>query len=85
VVSAEEGGRGVIVACACCGGDGVLVHEIGFDRTTGAVMELVERCVGCDGTGGEWIEGEPLDEDALDGAFPKKGLEEAAELERERR
>jgi hypothetical protein len=38
------------------------VHEIGFDRTTGAVMEMIERCPACDGTGSEWIEGEPLDE-----------------------
>jgi hypothetical protein len=52
----------VIVSCAHCGGDGVILHEIGFDRTTGAVMEMVERCPECDGTGCEWIEGEPLDE-----------------------
>ena len=53
----------MIVPCARCGGDGVILHEIGFDRTTGAVMEMVERCPECDGTGCEWIEGEPLDEE----------------------
>jgi DnaJ-class molecular chaperone len=60
----------MIVPCACCGGDGVLVHEIGFDRTTGAVMEMIEHCADCDGTGCEWIEGEPLDEDDLEQCWP---------------
>ena len=56
----------MIVRCAHCGGDGALLHEIGFDRTTGAVMEMVERCSECEGTGCEWVEGEPLDEDDVE-------------------
>jgi DnaJ-class molecular chaperone len=60
----------VIVPCAHCGGDGEIVREQGVDRTTGAVMEMIERCPACDGTGCEWIEGEPLDEADLDAALP---------------
>jgi DnaJ-class molecular chaperone len=56
----------MIVACAACGGDGVILHEIGVDRTTGAIMEMVERCAECDGTGCVWIEGEPLAEDDVE-------------------
>lgn len=55
----------MIVPCAHCDGEGVIVQEIGYDRTTGGVMEMVERCPECDGTGCEWIEGEPLDEDDI--------------------
>jgi hypothetical protein len=33
-------------------------------------MEMIERCPFCDGTGCEWIEGEPLDEDDLEQCWP---------------
>ena len=55
----------MIVPCAHCGGDGIILHELGYDYVYGTLMQMLSRCEACDGTGCEWAEGEPLDEDDI--------------------
>jgi hypothetical protein len=54
----------IIVPCEACEGEGRFQHFTHYDRN-GNECGWTERCSWCEGTGGEVIDGQPIDmEDA---------------------
>lgn len=55
-----------IVPCAACGGDGEFCTPWDIDRRDGSVIERVERCRYCNGTGDEFVQVQPIEMEDLD-------------------
>ena len=55
-----------VVCCTVCGSEGVLTYSTSYMDEYGNPMERVERCDACEGTGGEVIETQPIDQQDIE-------------------
>lgn len=51
------------VDCPRCHGDGGWSIPVDIDRRHGGLIERVEACDACEGTGTVWVESEPVTEE----------------------